>query len=573
MKLNALKLKDGHEVVIKTAHRLYEDINTPVSLSCHLLLRYGEYDQLVNMDIDPLSYNTAWDYSIDNQAVSYLKKYPNLDTSFETADVALEKFLEAEQQCKETNDMLVHNLRQNSDVSSVFYIAQRKIANWLANTRLSLDDWRFGPGASSSCRGNLSSVYDKLQSTEVTLEAQWLLPLFRSMPHFRTAHDLDKNGADSCQLEPGKVHIVNYNRLQFVPKNAKTDRAICIEPDINIQGQLIAGAALRRALRRAGLELSSFSINRDSHTFKDCKAVRDNVQLAKIGSIDGSYATIDLSSASDTLSIQTVMSLLPFNWFELLSSLRSPYTMLPDSSLIENQKFSSMGNGFTFELETMIFYSLSLAVRDYLGVSGKVSVFGDDIVVPDKCVNLLLKVLQIAGFTPNSKKTFSTGLFRESCGFDFFAGHSVRAAYVKEKPEVYFDVYTILNRLRHAARRLGGDLNDCHPLYRRAWWKALSFIPTQYRYYGPEYLGDQVIWGGRREATMLHPQLYGLTKIEYVVVDMASRGIKRYHPAIQLGASLLESPKRIPLKRKRNGFKVKSCSISTWSWNEGAWIF
>jgi len=74
-----------------------------------------------------------------------------------------------------------------------------------------------------------------------------------------------------------------------------------------------------------------------------------NQRYALLGSIDGSLATIDLSSASDTVSYALVMSLLPSGWFDLLDLFRSECVEVP-GGVIELEKFSSMGNAYTFEL-------------------------------------------------------------------------------------------------------------------------------------------------------------------------------------------------------------------------------
>jgi hypothetical protein len=168
--------------------------------------------------------------------------------------------------------------------------------------------------------------------------------------------------------------------------------------------------------------------------------------MAREGSLRGNYATADLSSASDTVSYALVMSLLPMEWFDLLDHFRSESVEFR-GELVELEKFSSMGNAFTFELESLIFYSLALAVCDYLDLLGSpvfddkgalnkgfpVVVYGDDIIVPVGAYSLLEKVLTWCGFELNSKKSFCYGYFRESCGADWLFGFDVRPWYLKKE--------------------------------------------------------------------------------------------------------------------------------------------
>jgi hypothetical protein len=154
--------------------------------------------------------------------------------------------------------------------------------------------------------------------------------------------------------------------------------------------------------------------------------------LAQIGSNDGSLATIDLSSASDTVAREVVRFLMPESWYERLDLCRSKVGEL-DGKWLRYEKFSSMGNGFTFELETLIFWGLAIACVRSCGLeTDKVRVYGDDIIVPVDAYDFLVEVLSYCGFTTNSSKSYKSGAFRESCGKDYFNGHEVRPFFQKE---------------------------------------------------------------------------------------------------------------------------------------------
>jgi len=122
-------------------------------------------------------------------------------------------------------------------------------------------------------------------------------------------------------------------------------RSICVEPGLTSFYQLALGEEIRRRLLRVGVDIRDQTRNQ---------------LLAREGSVTGLLATIDLSSASDTMSYELIRYLLPPDWFDLLTSFRSP-SVTYKGSVIDLEMFSSMGNGFTFPLETLVYWSLTYA--------------------------------------------------------------------------------------------------------------------------------------------------------------------------------------------------------------------
>jgi hypothetical protein len=202
------------------------------------------------------------------------------------------------------------------------------------------------------------------------------------------------------------------NRVEFVPKNWKTHRGIAAEPTHSLPLQLAAGSFISDRLLRWGVTLRDQTRNQN---------------LAREGSVNGGYATIDMSMASDTLSINTVALLLPDDWFVFLQDLRSSYGRVSGESL-RYAKFSSMGNGFTFPLETLIFTAACRAVG-----SQSYSVYGDDIIVETSAVEDLLVLLRFLGFKINTEKSYVDPecRFRESCGADWYDGKWVTPFYLR----------------------------------------------------------------------------------------------------------------------------------------------
>jgi hypothetical protein len=209
------------------------------------------------------------------------------------------------------------------------------------------------------------------------------------------------------------VRFVNTeaNRLEFVAKNWKTDRTIACEPDGNLPLQLACDTYIKSRLRKVRVDLSDQSLNQ---------------RLACLGSVDGSLATLDLSMASDTLCFNAVAWLLPSSWFRYLRDVRSPMTCI-DGVNKRYAKFSSMGNGATFTLETLMFVAACRAVG-----SKAYSVYGDDIIIETELASKLERLLKFIGFHLNTDKSFTEGPFRESCGSNWYEGHDVTPVYFRE---------------------------------------------------------------------------------------------------------------------------------------------
>jgi len=228
----------------------------------------------------------------------------------------------------------------------------------------------------------------------------------------------------------------NSGRLAFVPKNAKTDRTILIEPTGNIFLQKGIGKMIRKRLLRASIDLDS---------------QEENQRFAKLAYSHG-YATIDFKAASDSISIAIVKELLPPDWLELLEVCRSSQYSIKGREFTFN-KWSSMGNGYTFELESLIFWGLACATIEYAQFEAgmkkpyQVRVYGDDVIMPSDYVPLFNEVCQFCGFTINLEKSFSEGNFYESCGKHYFEGCDVTPIYQKEQITDISSLIRLHNRI------------------------------------------------------------------------------------------------------------------------------
>lgn len=305
-----------------------------------------------------------------------------------------------------------------------------------------------GPGASISALGTdfYTKVFGGRMSTTEGISDVWST-LVKHNPQFREA-------LCNPQFELAPV-VVDHSKLSFVNKNQDVARSICTEPSINMWMQLGMGNILSSRLREVyGIDLS---IQPDV-----------NRRLARLGSLLDHLVTIDLESASDSMGLRMLKEVLPGRFLAMLHKLRCPQTRLPDGSLVPLEMVSTMGNGFTFPLQTLLFVASCVAVYRYLGIPviskgawscRNLSVFGDDIIVDKRAAPLLLKLLGILGFVVNSGKTFIEGPFRESCGRDWFTGHDVRPVYVKRLNTLQ-DAFVAINKLNEWSAKTGVILHN-----------------------------------------------------------------------------------------------------------------
>lgn len=412
-----------------TCLEIYSSLSDcPRALTCYLLMKYHEDKQLVSLDWKPEDYNSLVSARDSLLATKLASKATFVDTSIDTSKVAKDAFFKAEEVCHRTNVELRNKLISNNLFATLYSIAQRKILLELGEfdieEMLGLCGW--GPGATRGIARRQATVTNKFRlEDEITQSAS---DLFGCV--FDMAYPLWRKGRT--------FKHVSSNRVVTVPKNAKTDRTIAIEPGLNLWLQKGVGKVIRERLRRRGNDLRY-----QSH----------NQRLSRIGSKFNTLATIDFSMASDTISQSVISELLPRDWELVLRSLRA-VVGLYDSVPITYSKFSSMGNGFTFELETLIFRALALASCEYLGIeTDNVSVYGDDVILPVQAADLFISVCEFSGFTINKSKSYSSSYYRESCGKHYWNGIDITPLYIKEDVNDESSLYKLANGIRRLAHR------------------------------------------------------------------------------------------------------------------------
>jgi hypothetical protein len=89
-----------------------------------------------------------------------------------------------------------------------------------------------------------------------------------------------------------------------------------------------------------------------------------------------------------------------------------------------------MGNALTFILETIAFAAIvRVACRWCNEDPERVSVYGDDIIVPTLAAETARDFLTMLGFRLNESKSFWEGKYRESCGEEYWDGVCVSSIY------------------------------------------------------------------------------------------------------------------------------------------------
>lgn len=253
-----------------------------------------------------------------------------------------------------------------------------------------LDLCRHGPGATAE-RVNHLDKYALLRQTPRTMPCGIIDPLGR--------------------LPPTSLVAAEASRVLVVEKDYRGGRVIAAEPVVHQFLQQGLGRTLRRRLIERG-----------------CRHLDDaSLHIAMLTKRANTVATVDLSDASDWLSVRLLAALLPTKWLRALFSARTRFCQV-GPRLIENRSAATMGNGFCFPLLTLICmcacHVSGAHPRDF-------SVFGDDIIIADRYYDELVFVLACFGLRVNHAKSFrAESPFAETCGYDLW---KPQAAQVRPK--------------------------------------------------------------------------------------------------------------------------------------------
>lgn len=532
--------------VKRVALDLVQAIGSPLAIEAERLIRLEDWTALQKLRTEASIYTDAEDLWGDNLVVDFLRKC-DLPSSVDKERVAVDTFWACEAQCASTNARLWVYLPEND----LYWPSHKQahIAKFIAGMRKDISTALrrlpdtltplFSGGATMSDKGTKTTVPDKLLSVPSLYEGTKCL-----------SHILyETSWGDVLRRHEVVPTVVRGNSFFTVPKDAEKRRGCAKEASVNVTLQLAAAQELRKALRRWGIDLE---VGQARHR-----------RIAYESSLFGHRATIDMSNASDTVSRVAVSCLIREDWLMLLNSLRATHTRV-GKKWVFLEKFSSMGNGFTFELETLIFCALGREAHRTLGLDpDDVSCFGDDLIVDSSAARLVMAVLRFLGFEPNMKKSFVEGPFRESCGGDYFRGVPVRGFYLKELPDKPADWISIANGLR----RTCAGIESRWDLVRKAWFRVLSYIPSDIRRCrGPSHLGDIVIHDDEALwTTKTDPN--GTVFVRTFTPVPFRVSLERWPEAVQLASCTLVSGEDITPRGRVSGYRhrwVPAYLTSSW---------
>lgn len=422
-------------------------------------------------------YDTHEEQFVASQIAFSVLKYPFDGLPQVARANGLRVFLKGERRNRHMNALFRARRRKGLVSPHMLYVKDyvRRVLGERPNFHSWVQYAGWGPGSCIGVSGTFTNFCRKLLAEEWTVTPScipYALSIARRLPMFWEVLGLRHDYPGTDPLVQGIINvdhdlfearflarckIVSSNALAFVRKEADKDRVIASEPLLNQFVQMAADNDIRLRLRRFGIDLRDQGVNQ---------------VWAREGSLGGSNprCTIDLKNASGSIFIELVRECCQFcpDWFVALNAIRSPSYSSPDDthlSVKRYEMFSSMGNGFTFPLETLIFAAICSAAHRYCGTQEDFRCYGDDLVVRQNESLVVLEILRDCGFVANADKTFLFGPFRESCGTDWYNGIAVRPIVLDNALETFeqrvrlHNAFTRLPNVRDAAQLSSACVN------------------------------------------------------------------------------------------------------------------
>lgn len=255
----------------------------------------------------------------------------------------------------------------------------------------------------------------------------------------------------SVAVSPSDLHVV----LQCVPKGIDKKRLISMEPTTHqyfVEGVAASLDSLFKRRPEIRVDLHDQGWSR---------------RLALLGSYDGDYCTVDLSNASDSVTLSLVKEVFRDTpVYPYLLMFRTPWVDMPNGDTIKLEKYAPMGSALCFPIECLIFSCVVAVANKRLGIHTNYRVYGDDIVIRSQVYDLVLSLLSQLHFEVNETKTFGPGhLFKEACGIECLRGDDVSPCRISRK----WDIVQLRERDRNKRivhpTMLSGAIDLCNRLY------------------------------------------------------------------------------------------------------------
>lgn len=384
----------------------------------------------------------------------------NLPCSSERVEAAYDKYIKCESEVQEWSEQVKDELLARFD----------SVVDLVWNSDLCFLDRkvfegeivpRHGPGATADrLRGN--QKYDQQSWT------QRLEEYFPSIDYLvPNSGFYDRLDAVDFREPEAEMPV----RVITVPKTLKTPRIIAVEPTCMQYAQQALMELIVSRLEQSNVLFGSIGFTDQT----------PNQRMACAGSWTGRLATLDLSEASDRVSNLLVKRLFRHapSLLGALQACRSSRADVPGYGVISLSKFASMGSAVCFPVEAMVFLTVVLVgISDELSRNltkadlaiylPQVRIYGDDIIVPVEFARSVACALEVFGLKVNTRKSFWTGKFRESCGKDYYDGSDVTVTYVRRMlPGSRSDVSEIIS---------GFALRN--QLYEAGLWRSTEYVDT-----------------------------------------------------------------------------------------------
>jgi len=218
-----------------------------------------------------------------------------------------------------------------------------------------------------------------------------------------------------------------------------------------------------------------------------------NQEMARIGSVQRNYATIDLSTASDTVTNSLVRyvfqdtSIWPWLW-----ASRTRIATL-DRETVQLEKFAPMGSAVCFPIESIVFAAVVWLAMERVGIHRDFVVYGDDIICHKDCFDEVIRLLKLFHFSVNEKKTFSPeSPFKESCGKEFYYGVDVTPFRIPR----FFSGFSEPSELKGKPQLLDSWVSVANRLYASGLYLARAYLVHRLLHLVPNVLFTERYSGG-----------------------------------------------------------------------------
>lgn len=409
---------------------------------------------------------------VDVGKLKSLREVLNLFKKFQLDPAKSDELAAKEEEKFFTNDSKCGRHHVDPFIRDKLVIAGRFVLPTLNEWDVTTQTCKHGPGAVfEGVTGNQkwSLLYDILSSKDVDIDVPGLGEFFYARYGLVDHNQLELfPRSDAMSLFASNSG--SSARLVSVPKDSKSVRTITVEPLYKQYVQQGLNKDLRSSILSCPVLSNSIALSDQSKSQK----------LAMEGSINREWATLDLKSASDLLSLEVVRYIFSskVRFLEELERARS--TTIEGKDSFTMAKFAGMGNATTFPVQSVCFAVIGIAsileyqgkpwsTRNVLAASRHIRVYGDDIAVKAEYAHQVVAWLELAGLTVNENKSYLRGNFRESCGVDAFRGYDVTPVYASILPGLS----------RDKANTLASSVSLSNNLFARGLYSASEYVKNQ----------------------------------------------------------------------------------------------